>query len=204
MTVATSELDSLVRREHSNPHSVLGAHPQNGGVAIRALRPAARSVTAVADGHPAVELKQIHPGGVFEGVVEGAELPLHYRLEVDYGDAGTFTIDDPYAFAPTLGELDQHLIGEGRHEELYEKLGAHVREMETGAPGGPRRRHRVRGLGAGGPRGQRRRRLQLLGRPAAPDALARLERHLGAVPPRRRSRRALQVRDPRRRRASCC
>ena len=25
--VATSELDALVRREHSNPHAVLGAHP---------------------------------------------------------------------------------------------------------------------------------------------------------------------------------
>jgi 1,4-alpha-glucan branching enzyme len=65
---------------------------------------------------------------VFEGVVEDAELPLHYRLEVDYGSADTFTIEDPYAFAPTIGELDQHLIAEGRHEELYDKLGAHVIE----------------------------------------------------------------------------
>ena len=131
MTVATSELDTLVRREHSNPHAVLGAHPQNGGVVIRALRPAARSVTALIDGKPVAELKQIHPGGVFEGVIEGAELPLRYQLEIDYGDAGKFTIDDPYSFLPTLGELDQYLIGEGRHEELYEKLGAHVREIET-------------------------------------------------------------------------
>ena len=57
-----------------------------------------------------------------------------YQLEVDYGDAGTFTIDDPYAFAPTLGELDLHLIGEGRHEELYERLGAHVRETSHQRP----------------------------------------------------------------------
>ena len=38
MTI-TEQLDPLVRREHGNPHSVLGAHPQNGGVAMRALRP---------------------------------------------------------------------------------------------------------------------------------------------------------------------
>ena len=50
------------------------------------------------------------------------------------------------------------------------------------------RGHRVRGLGAGRARGQRRRRLQLLGRPPAPDALARLDRDLGAVPARRRAR----------------
>ncbi|MGH2887024.1 MAG: GlgB N-terminal domain-containing protein, partial [Solirubrobacteraceae bacterium] len=125
MTVATSELDALVRREHPNPHSVLGAHPQNGGVVIRALRPAANSVTVRTDGQPAVELKQIHPGGVFEGEIKGAELPLRYQLDIDYGDAGKFTIDDPYSFLPTIGELDQYLIGEGRHEELYDRLGAH-------------------------------------------------------------------------------
>src|SRR5258706_16349663 len=27
---------------------------------------------------------------------------------------------------PTLGELDLHLFGEGRHELIYEKLGAHA------------------------------------------------------------------------------
>src|SRR5206468_9472132 len=66
----------------------------------------------------------------FAGTIAGAELPLRYRLHVDYGDAGAFTIDDPYAFPPTIGELDLHLIGEGRHQQLYDKLGAHVREHE--------------------------------------------------------------------------
>jgi 1,4-alpha-glucan branching enzyme len=137
MTVATAELESLVRREHSNPHSVLGAHPLNGGVVVRALRPAAVGVNVLIDGNEPVEMRQIHPGGVFEGVIDGAELPLRYQLEVDYGDAGKFTIDDPYAFLPTIGELDQYLISEGRHEELYARLGAHVREMEF--PGDPDR-----------------------------------------------------------------
>ncbi len=130
MSVATTDLDALVRREHHNPHAILGAHPESGGVVIRALRPAACAITAHVDGHDAVELEQIHAGGVFEGVLAGAELPLRYQLEVDYGDAGTFTIEDPYAFSPTLGELDLHLIGEGRHEHVYDKLGAHVREHE--------------------------------------------------------------------------
>jgi 1,4-alpha-glucan branching enzyme len=134
MSVATSELDALVRREHSNPHAVLGAHADAGGVVVRALRPAACAVTVLVDGEPVAELHQIHPGGVFEGEIEGAQLPLRYRLEVDYGDAGKFTIDDPYAFLPTIGELDQHLIGEGRHEELYDRLGSHVRGMGPDPP----------------------------------------------------------------------
>jgi 1,4-alpha-glucan branching enzyme len=30
------------------------------------------------------------------------------------------------SFSPTLGELDLYLFGEGRHEQIYEKLGAHL------------------------------------------------------------------------------
>ena len=39
-------------------------------------------------------------------------------LEVRFPDGGVLAYDDPYAFPPTLGELDLHLLGEGRHEEL--------------------------------------------------------------------------------------
>src|SRR5437588_12763506 len=32
----------------------------------------------------------------------------------------------PSEFSPTLGEIDLHLFGEGKHERIYEKLGAHL------------------------------------------------------------------------------
>ena len=66
MNVATRELEALVRREHANPHSVLGVHEDNGGVVLRALRPAASGVKAQLGNGDAVELEEIHPGGVFE------------------------------------------------------------------------------------------------------------------------------------------
>jgi 1,4-alpha-glucan branching enzyme len=127
---AVPDLDRLVRREHPDPHAVLGVHPHDGGVVVRAWRPGAAAVRAVVEGEAPVPLESIHPAGVFEGVLEGARLPLAYRLEVDYPESGTFTVDDPYRFTPTIGELDLHLIGEGRHEELWARLGAHVRELE--------------------------------------------------------------------------
>jgi 1,4-alpha-glucan branching enzyme len=130
MTVPSSELEALARREHSQPHAVLGAHLGNGGVVIRALRPAARKVAAKPAKGKSVPLERVHPAGIFEGMIDGAELPLRYKLKVDYGDGGKFTLEDPYAFTPTLGELDLHLIAEGRHEELYDKLGAHVRKHQ--------------------------------------------------------------------------
>ena len=75
--------------------------------------------------HP---LHRVHDAGCSPGCV-----PLgrsrDYRLEVAYGDGEHRTVDDPYRFLPTLGELDLHLIGEGRHEQLWDVLGAHVRAL---------------------------------------------------------------------------
>jgi 1,4-alpha-glucan branching enzyme len=123
------DADLLLARQHAQPHGYLGAHSDNGSVVVRAFRPAAANVTVVAGGKRE-PLECVHPGGVFEGRLDGVKLPLSYQLEVDYGDSGTVTIEDPYRFLPTLGELDMYLLGEGRHEELWERLGAHVREVD--------------------------------------------------------------------------
>jgi 1,4-alpha-glucan branching enzyme len=125
-----SAVDELVEGRLSDPHSLLGAHPQNGSVVVRAFRPEAESVRVRVEGSEPVELERSHPAGLFEGRLDGAELPLRYRLEVNYAEGATVVVDDPYAFPPTLGELDLHLAAEGRHERLYERLGAHVREVD--------------------------------------------------------------------------
>ena len=38
---------------------------------------------------------------------------------------GTWEEDDPFRFGPVLGEMDEHLLGEGSHLELWKVLGAH-------------------------------------------------------------------------------
>jgi 1,4-alpha-glucan branching enzyme len=111
----------------ADPHGVLGAHEADGGgVVVRAYRPEAQSVRVQPAG---VEAELTDPSGLWEALLPKATLPLDYELEVEYANGDTFTLRDPYAFLPTLGELDLHLVGEGRHEELYERLGAHVREL---------------------------------------------------------------------------
>jgi 1,4-alpha-glucan branching enzyme len=133
MSVET-EIQKLIHREHHNPHSLLGAHPagNGGGMVVRAYRPAAEKVTARDAKGESIELVKAHPAGLFEGTFAeaDADLPPRYELEVTYADGGPYTLRDPYAFPPTLGEVDLHLIGEGRHEDLYGKLGAHVTEID--------------------------------------------------------------------------
>ncbi|MHA3701415.1 1,4-alpha-glucan branching protein GlgB [Jatrophihabitans sp. YIM 134969] len=125
-------LDLLVGGAHHNPHALLGPHATGDGhTVIRALRPNATAVSVVLDGEP-VAMEQVHPSGVWGVVVPGD--PRDYRLSVSYENGDTFTVDDPYRWLPSLGEMDTYLIGEGRHENLWEVLGAHVRTYET--PGG--------------------------------------------------------------------
>ena len=140
--VTRAEIDRLVGGDHHDPHGVLGAHPERDGVTIRALRPLAERVEAVLPDGSRHPLRHFHEG-VFVGTLpagaslSGAgedEAPLavpDYRLAVAYADGVETIQDDPYRHLPTLGELDLHLIGEGRHEELWRALGAHVRRYAS-------------------------------------------------------------------------
>ncbi len=112
--------ERLLAGTHHDPHTVLGAHPVPDGVAFRVLRPGALSVTLVM-GEAWAELYD-DGDGFFSGLLPLREVP-EYRLLVAY-EGVVLETDDPYRFLPALGAFDLHLIGEGRHEELWRALGA--------------------------------------------------------------------------------
>jgi 1,4-alpha-glucan branching enzyme len=113
-------MDELIAGSVHDPHSILGAHPSGGATVIRTLRRGASDVSVVigADRHP---MKRVHDDGVFEASVPGTV--ADYRLDVDGVEC-----DDPYRYPPTIGELDLHLIREGRHERLWTVLGAQLKD----------------------------------------------------------------------------
>jgi 1,4-alpha-glucan branching enzyme len=118
-----ADLGRLVAGTHYAPHDLLGPHPTPDGLVVRVLRPWAASVTVLVgpERYPLAHTFE----GVWSALLPMPEVP-DYRIEVDYGD-GPQVADDPYRFLPTLGELDQHLVSEGRHEQLWTVLGSHVR-----------------------------------------------------------------------------
>ncbi|MEH0109287.1 1,4-alpha-glucan branching protein GlgB [Tersicoccus sp. MR15.9] len=130
--VPTDVLDAVAAGRYYNPHGILGAHlAPDGTVTVRTLRHMAASVDVVTpDGTTAMSHEY---GGIWTAVLETPEdghVP-DYRLDVTYGDGVAHRVDEPYRFMPTLGELDLHLIGEGRHETLWTVLGAHVQEYPS-------------------------------------------------------------------------
>ena len=151
--VSLEEIDRIVAGTHHDPHSVLGAHPAaahpaathpaathpgpDGGVIVRALRPLAKAVAVVLPDGTRFPMDHVHEG-VFAVTLPVQKVP-DYRLAVSYPgpDGGAplpeTVVDDPYRHLPTLGEVDLYLIGEGRHERLWQVLGAHVHRPDGAA-----------------------------------------------------------------------
>ena len=120
---ARAVTQALAARTGTDPDDWFLVFKARYGMAVvfRALRPYARSVTVLTD-----ELRaDLHDDGdgFFSGVLPLREVP-EYRLRLTY-EGSVREVEDPYRFLPTLGDLDLHLIGEGRHEELWKVLGAH-------------------------------------------------------------------------------
>src|SRR2546423_1817371 len=128
-TVSDADFSKLISCSHGQPHSILGAHTSQHGVIVRAFRPNAVRINLLIENEEPREMVQSHPLGLFELLVSDRNEVFPYRFEVHYADNQSFTQHDAYSFLPTVSEFDLHLFGEGRHEKIYEKLGAHVREI---------------------------------------------------------------------------
>jgi 1,4-alpha-glucan branching enzyme len=115
----------LAEARHHDPFSVLGPHRAGSGWLVRTYQPGASAVEIVpATGAPVVAL-EVAPG-LF--VARFARKP-RYRLAISWAQVRQETAD-PYSFAPLIGDLDLHLIGEGLHFELARVLGANPRTVD--------------------------------------------------------------------------
>ena len=127
--VSLDVLGAVAHGVHFAPHDILGGHrdPATGVVTIRTVRHLAERVAIITsdDRHEATHEHE----GVWVVAFRAGAVP-DYRVEVTY-HGSTAVVDDPYRFLPSLGEVDQHLILEGRHERLWEVLGAHVRRYPS-------------------------------------------------------------------------
>jgi 1,4-alpha-glucan branching enzyme len=129
MPLGTHELGSAATGSYHDPHSVLGVHSYQGAVTVRTLKPLAHEVAVVLEDGTEVPMQHEYDG-IWVAAVDRPRLE-RYRVRVLWSEDGTpVDLEEPYRFLPTLGELDLHLIREGRHEELWNALGSHLRTVD--------------------------------------------------------------------------
>jgi len=123
MALDDADIDQIAEGRHPDPFAVLGRHGEGAGAVVRTFAPGAETAAVLTlAGAPLGTLTRRSPAGVFEGAVPG--VPARYLIEAS-GPTGTWRYEDPYAFPGVLGAMDDWLLGEGRHETLYDRLGAH-------------------------------------------------------------------------------
>jgi 1,4-alpha-glucan branching enzyme len=116
------DAQAILQGRHSDPFRYLGRHRENGADVIRVFLPNASDVAVIADGPVVAQLVQIDQAGLFAGEIPpGTE---QYLLRARFDDR-LVELHDPYRFPPVLSDLDLYLLGEGTHQRLYDKLGAH-------------------------------------------------------------------------------
>ncbi len=126
-SLPAATIDAIVEGRHADPFAVLGVHEAGGAFVVRAFVPGADSLDALSrDGAWLATLARRHDAGFFEGTVPRRTA---YRLRAA-NRSDSWLVDDPYAYGPVLGPLDDWLIGEGRHGKLYDGLGAHAMRHE--------------------------------------------------------------------------
>jgi 1,4-alpha-glucan branching enzyme len=112
---------SIVEGRCSDPFAYLGLHREDGKPVVRAFLPEAQRVS-VLQADRAVNLERLHESGLFAGPIPSTN--ENYRLRAEYA-GGVAEFEDTYRFPPLLSDYDLHLLGEGRHLLLYDRLGAH-------------------------------------------------------------------------------
>jgi 1,4-alpha-glucan branching enzyme len=134
-----ARIASLLAARNADPFGVLGPHPVDSPQGrlwfIRAFRPRAVEAQIILQGQAnPIPMRRLRDTGFFEATLPSpsdlAPAPSSYRLRFrnEFGDV--WESYDTYAFPYLLTEFDLYLMGEGRHYDTYEKLGAHVKTLE--------------------------------------------------------------------------
>jgi 1,4-alpha-glucan branching enzyme len=117
---------AIAQGRHGDPFAVLGLHEVDGALVLRAMRPEADSVEVIdaKTGRALTSLERVADGS-FAGVIPRRKKRFDYRLRMTRG-SDAWEERDAYAFGPKMGEMDEYLLGEGTHTQLWDAVGAHV------------------------------------------------------------------------------
>ncbi|MDC9729821.1 MAG: 1,4-alpha-glucan branching protein GlgB [Methyloprofundus sp.] len=123
-----SNLIKISEAKHHDPFSVLGKHRVYSKTKITLYLPYAESVSILDDG---IHFTRLPDSDFFQTTLTNSELSSeHYQLEITNKSGEIVVRHDPYSFGAQFPEFDQHLFSEGKHWNIYQKLGGHLHTVD--------------------------------------------------------------------------
>ena len=139
--VSLARIGRLIDGTLEDAASLLGPHPiqyqGSAAIAVRSFLPDSRAAwvidRAAGSQRP---MRRIHPAGFYEAICPAGELAGDsagqptYTIRVAKQSGEMIEMQDPYAVPSLLTDFDRYLLGEGRHQQLYDRLGAQIRTVD--------------------------------------------------------------------------
>lgn len=124
--------DELMAGKINAPKQLLGIHEYGDGQVVTCYRPHSSKVSIrTASGKTYYPLEKVSEDG-FYGIyfptkkIQGTK----YRLLTEYYDGTSVETADAYAFDGKITDFDAYLFAEGKHYDIYDKMGAHPCEID--------------------------------------------------------------------------
>ncbi|WP_113671322.1 1,4-alpha-glucan branching protein GlgB [Vallitalea guaymasensis] len=122
------ELNVLINSNHRDPHHILGIHEYKNKYFVNVFLPYTKEVYLVdKNSSKKIKMEKVHEAGFYTILINKI---IDYKFYVINEEGYKWEIEDPYRFQSQISDVDLYLFGKGTHYEIYNKLGAHVLEID--------------------------------------------------------------------------
>ena len=130
--LSPSFMHQMMTCGYGDPFTILGMHPSDvSGLFIRVCYPGAEKIEVLSyEEEPLAMMNRIHEYGLFQANFPNIKEFFKYKLRIFFTGGHSYVTEDPYRFQPILTDFDIHLLCEGTHKNLYDKLGAHLMTVD--------------------------------------------------------------------------
>lgn len=123
-------IESIVYSEEDDPHRILGVHRMGANLVFQTFQPEAVSVNILLrEEKKIVPMEMVDEAGYFAAMMFYRRIGA-YQYEVCYEDGRKVVKEDAYRFLPQITAQDTDKLEAGIHYTIYEKLGAHLTEID--------------------------------------------------------------------------
>lgn len=123
-------IEGIVYSEEDDPHRGLGVHRMGANLVFQTFQPGAVSVNILLrEEKKILPMEMADEAGYFAAMMFYRKIGA-YQYEVCYEDGKKVIKEDAYRFLPQMSAQDTDKLEAGIHYSLYEKLGAHLTEID--------------------------------------------------------------------------